>query len=679
METGFDGELPPLDVTVLDPRRVEVSRPAPKEEEPPKDLLDFDIDELAMVKVVTPSRREESAHLAPNVTRIFTREDIRRGSYKTLKDLLVNIPGFGVFHRDLQFVSQVRGIAPNDNEKVTLMLNGQSLNQVTEPEWLVGPIHLGLVERVEVIMGPGSVLYGDESLTAIINLITLPPEGVEARVGFGTDGSLTGVANAGFIRSGTTFQVGASWMRRDGWDAWPAHSNPNLANSEVTGQLDPSTFLFFTASQEKWEVQYTSIQSEFPELSGFSVNPTDDGHRRYDNIDLFRLRHHHDLPHDLEGTFTGEYQRKRMVRDTVAAPIIQAQTHDLFQTGFNLEYHVRGEKGGHLLQGGIQYGHRQNRHNLNYSFAPDDPSVAGTITSLGIVENTQKVGIFLEDTWTISPEFKLILAGRIDHNTLVDSNDIYTAPRAALVWTPEPNWTHKLMFNQANRSPSPWASRLNPSWRRDQNPAYFVNDPADRPEELMAFEWQSIYFMQSSRISLNLFHQRLDGFITWMRPFTNTGDFRGEGGELEIFHPIHPRVRLNAGLGYAENDFTITANSAAILLIPADPNGDVVGAPKWTAHLGIDVDIDDRFAARLDVQGFHDQPTFFTDKGVWGHTNGYATADLSLTGRQLLNNTDGSLRITNIFDNQHVVAGQFRREVYRPRGRVLELEFQTRF
>ena len=55
------------------------------------------------------------------------------------------------------------------------MINGQPVNALTEPQYMNGAISLDAVERVEIVVGPGSVMYGAETLLATINLITRAP------------------------------------------------------------------------------------------------------------------------------------------------------------------------------------------------------------------------------------------------------------------------------------------------------------------------------------------------------------------------------------------------------------------------------------------------------------------------------------------------------------------------
>ncbi len=154
------------------------------------------------IQVITASKHPEPLDLAPNVMYVYTKEDIHIYGFHSVMDVLTMTPGFQTFHKDLQYVAQVRGIAPNDNEKITLMVNGHSLNNLTEPDFLNGPINLDNVDKIEIIVGPGSVLYGSSTLAATINLITKIVDGAEVNLA------------TGFSRATDTFSAAPMFLKR---------------------------------------------------------------------------------------------------------------------------------------------------------------------------------------------------------------------------------------------------------------------------------------------------------------------------------------------------------------------------------------------------------------------------------------------------------------------------------
>lgn len=128
----------------------------------------------------TLSRVEEPVSESAGTVYVYPRDVIFKRGYRSLKDLLETVPGFTVFHRDLQYVVGVRGFNANDNDKVSLLVNGQRILGMHEQEFLNGPINLDNVERVEVVVGPSSLFRQANTLAATINLITRNIDGVEA-------------------------------------------------------------------------------------------------------------------------------------------------------------------------------------------------------------------------------------------------------------------------------------------------------------------------------------------------------------------------------------------------------------------------------------------------------------------------------------------------------------------
>ncbi len=128
-------------------------------------------------RVVGASRYEQDTREAPASITIVTAEDIRRYGYRTLADVLANVRGFVVnYDRNYSYVG-VRGFAvPGDyNSRILPLVNGHRLNDDVYDSGLIGTeevVDLSLVDRVEIIRGPSSSLYGTSALFGIVNIVT---------------------------------------------------------------------------------------------------------------------------------------------------------------------------------------------------------------------------------------------------------------------------------------------------------------------------------------------------------------------------------------------------------------------------------------------------------------------------------------------------------------------------
>ncbi len=150
-------------------------RPAPDGTDP--GLTDLALEDLVNVKVYAASRFVQDVAQAPASVTIVGADEIRRQGYRTLADILRNVRGFYVrYDRNYSYVG-VRGfLRPGDyNGRVLLLLNGHRMNDTVFDQALLGtesPVDVSLIDRVEVIRGPSSSLYGTSAFFAVINVIT---------------------------------------------------------------------------------------------------------------------------------------------------------------------------------------------------------------------------------------------------------------------------------------------------------------------------------------------------------------------------------------------------------------------------------------------------------------------------------------------------------------------------
>src|SRR5690349_10746163 len=143
----------------------------------PKDLADASLEELSSIQVFSASKHLQSAADAPAAVTIVTSEDIQKYGYRTLADILRTVRGFYITNdRNYSYIG-VRGFGrPGDyNTRILLLVDGHRLNNNVYDEAMVGtefPLDVDLIDRVEVIRGPASSLYGSNALFAVINVIT---------------------------------------------------------------------------------------------------------------------------------------------------------------------------------------------------------------------------------------------------------------------------------------------------------------------------------------------------------------------------------------------------------------------------------------------------------------------------------------------------------------------------
>ncbi len=137
----------------------------------------MDLAELAQVRVATvttASKRAEKANSAPGTVIVITRRDIRLRGYRNLIDVLKDLPGFDVagnFFTELGSQVSVRGIPSNN--KIVVLVNGMRVNPPGGEYFpFRNDFSIRTAEQIEISYGPGSTLYGQDALSAVINVKT---------------------------------------------------------------------------------------------------------------------------------------------------------------------------------------------------------------------------------------------------------------------------------------------------------------------------------------------------------------------------------------------------------------------------------------------------------------------------------------------------------------------------
>lgn len=134
------------------------------------------LEDLLGIRVVTASQQDESLREAPVPVTVITADMIRAIGARTLQDVLVTyVPGMTISTDHNEMNVAMRGIYTSSQQKILVMLDGHRLNSraysMANPDYSLR-IDLDRVKQIEVLRGPGSSLYGNVALTAVINVVT---------------------------------------------------------------------------------------------------------------------------------------------------------------------------------------------------------------------------------------------------------------------------------------------------------------------------------------------------------------------------------------------------------------------------------------------------------------------------------------------------------------------------
>ena len=223
--------------------------------------------------VTVASRQPESPAAAPAMVTVIGREEIEAHGYQTLAELLAMQPGFFVAARGRGSAPYLRGLP----DAVLFLYDGVPIT--TDVTKSLAPldreISLVGVDRVEIVRGSGSVLWGPDAFAGVVNIVPLRGRqrpGVEAGVGAGSDRY-----RAATVTWGATQQQWDTFLAMAG-DRVRFHTPGYLAlqetgsladetvasstHAEVVGTANYGDWLHFTGRWSDFTHRYTMRNSD---------------------------------------------------------------------------------------------------------------------------------------------------------------------------------------------------------------------------------------------------------------------------------------------------------------------------------------------------------------------------------------------------------------------------------
>ncbi len=191
----------------------------------PVDLTKLSLDELLHVQVTTASKRPESVFDAPAIMVVLTESDLQSYGGRSMVEVIDRTTSvfFLGTQENLQGTLAMRGDATlGSNNHILVLINGRPIQESTHG----GMIHpflrafpLASVKQIEIIRGPGSVLYGTNAYVGVINVITKDwdSDGT-AGASYGSFDTKAAWAAGGKKFGNLQVSTGIHFSHDDGWD-----------------------------------------------------------------------------------------------------------------------------------------------------------------------------------------------------------------------------------------------------------------------------------------------------------------------------------------------------------------------------------------------------------------------------------------------------------------------------
>jgi outer membrane receptor for ferrienterochelin and colicins len=609
---------------------------------------------------------------APASISIVTSEDIRRYGYRTLADILRSARGFQTtYDRNYTYLG-VRGLArPGDyNTRILLLVDGHRINDNVYNMAPIGtefPIDVDLIERVEIIRGPSSSMYGANAFFGVVNVIPKRGQDLNGFEVSGEAGSLDTYKGrftyGGKIGKRAEVLFSGSFYESEGQrQLYFKEYDDAATNNGIAQNADRDRFQQFFTSIAVGDFSLQGALSTRKKLiptGTFGTIFNDPHSYTNDTFGYLDLRFEHAFQnhwnvfsrlaydrYEYHGDYVYDYSDNE-----VPLPVTNKDftLGDWWTTELGLRRNL-GER--HKLTVGSEY--RGNLHQNQFSYDPFEDYVSQR-------KRSQTWGVYGQDDVTLLKNLRLSLGLRHDRYQAFGGT---TNPRLGLMYDPRKGTTLKFLYGHAFRAPNYYELFYGSGFTYKPNPA--LRPETIRTQELV-FEQ---YLGTKYRVSVSGFHNHVNGLITQqtdedgMITFNNVDNLSIKGLDFELEGKWAKGVQglLSYTLQQAEQRETRLPLS---------------NSPRHLAKLNLRAPV---FGGKL-IPGITFLYTSRRKTLSEGYANGFLLPSLTLSSGKFLKRFEASVGLYNFTDRMYGDPGaeEHRQELIPQDGRTVRAKLTFRF
>lgn len=489
-------------------------------------LFEVDFETLMQMDVTVASKKSEDIYRAPGVITVVTREEIQNFDARNLGDVLAKLPStmFISANYFTDNVVQMRGqsLTPYNNH-VLFLLNGRPMRDPISGglnSALFASFPVGIIQRIEVIRGPGSVLYGSAAFSGVINIVTQAEQDQNqssAHLAYGSYNELKAGAAINGKSGDLDFSFGIDYQKNEG----PEYEFTDFTGVKSKDKFNRSSYgTVLSANYEGLSANMSYLEFHPYALDGADVKWSPETALKENRNTAFMadLGYTHRLSDQWSASLNLTYNRTNWTMLAGANTIAEDKL---------AEFTLRGNPSAKLnilLGGTIEQDH---------SF--EGAALQGQRTLMG--------NIYTQIDYTIAEKFKLI--GGIQANK-IEEVDVNLSPRLGLVANLNQNFGFKALFSTAFRKGYPWETASSIS--------VFKGNESLAPELIHTTELQFFYRNDKVQLSATAYYSQMSHIIIRNTHFKANGDFdylRYENGGKHNFYG----VEIDGKIQLADNLF----------------------------------------------------------------------------------------------------------------------------
>lgn len=434
-------------------------------------LVAQDKGQLKTIVVTTAGGYEQNIADAAATISVITAEELEKKSYSDVTDALKNVPGVFVQGGGTNQTISIRGMG---SAYTLFLIDGKPMNDgglLTTNGGVQGASvnflpPMEAIERIEVIRGPSSSLYGSDAMGGVINIITkkhqdkmmgsIRTEYIKADQSNKVNNDATNTSlyiNTPLIDKLLSLQVTAGFQTIEEStfqknDTESGESDPEFNKKNISGK-----FVFTPDANNTITAEYSNTQQERTHNPGVSMLST--SNRSYSELEKNNYNITHEAKYDkwVANSYLQYDQDKNNAITGREVAGVKNPGGILFET---LTANTQGTY--FFDTNALTLGATFKKENLEDGTTNQNAGMAGKVTKMDRYQSS----LFAEDTWSINDDLALTLSGRYDDNEFFGSN---FSPKAYAVYKATDSLTVKGGVISGYKAPS----------LRNSSPEYMLN------------------------------------------------------------------------------------------------------------------------------------------------------------------------------------------------------------
>ena len=405
-------------------------------------LARLSLEELMQVEVGIVAGRPQSRRSSPAALSVISAEDVRRSGHRSIVEALRMVPGMYVGQvNSSSWVAGARGLTGSSitATRYLVTLDGRVVHDplLSSTFWDVVDVPLTELDRIEVIRGPGSTLWGLNAMNGVINIITRPAqdsEGTLLQAGGGNHHHAHLLARHGRVQGDTAWRA---WLEHDrfgdfdGPDGGPLHDQWSTLRGGFRADHERGDGIAVTVSGHAYTHPQAMVSARLPvpgRHNEFEQVTTDDTVRGAHL--LAEARRNVDAGHGW--SLRGYYDATRREHSRFG---MERQTADL-----DYRRWLRWGSGSELMWGGT------------WTWTSDEVDSGPVLILDPESRSWHAFNLFVQNTTELVPERWFAMLGtKLTHHEFID---FQLQPSVRLWWTPDARQTLWAAVSRPVRVPS---------------------------------------------------------------------------------------------------------------------------------------------------------------------------------------------------------------------------------